>query len=130
MTSDLPGSLIWATRGRSWGFRFLLDGGLPDPLPAYDVAFSNLRDTPTAWRRVAGKVSLRFDDPLTRRDASGRVIPHEFVVSGTLGDEIESVEDGLLKVWPLVSSAYARVWESGRLPTAADLGLNPPGDAS
>ena len=33
-------SLIWATRGRTWGFRFLRDGGFPDPLPVYDLAFS------------------------------------------------------------------------------------------
>ena len=25
-------SLIWATRGRTWGFRFLLNGGFADPL--------------------------------------------------------------------------------------------------
>lgn len=126
MTLDqgLLGTLIWATRGRTWGFRFLLDGGLPDPLPAYDLAFSNLGGAPTAWQRVAERVALRFDDPLARRDVSGRVIPHEFVVSGDLAGEIESVEDGLEKVWPLVADAYARVWESNGPPSTADLTLN------
>jgi hypothetical protein len=60
---------------------------------------------------------------LGRRDASGRVIPHEFVVFGDLGDEIESVEDGLTHIWPLVAEAYARVWDAERPPSAADLRL-------
>jgi hypothetical protein len=52
--------LIWATRGRSWGFRFLLDGGLADPLGAYEAAFSGLNDDPELWRRSVGRVPLRF----------------------------------------------------------------------
>src|SRR5204863_330094 len=82
----------WATCGRSWGFRFLLTGELTDPLPVYDRVFAGLEDKPAAWRRAAGKVALRFPDPLGRKDAAGRVIPHEFVVSGDLADRIESVE--------------------------------------
>ena len=33
--------LIWATRGRSWGFRFLLNAGLPDPLADYERSFAD-----------------------------------------------------------------------------------------
>jgi len=88
---DLPERLIWATRGRSWGFRFLLNGGLSDPLLVYERSFADLEDEPTTCHRSARKVALRFPDPLGRRDASGRIIPHEFVVIGDLADEIESV---------------------------------------
>ena len=123
--TDLPERLIWATRGRSWGFRFLLKGGLSDPLLVYERSFANLEDEPTACRRAAGTVALRFPDPLGRRDASGRVIPHEFVVFGDLADEIESVEDGLQRVWPRVAEAYARVWDTERPPSVADLRLTP-----
>ena len=132
MRSDnaLPERLIWATRGRSWGFRFLLKGGLSDPLPAYERSFAGDDDKPAMWRRAAGTVALRFPDPLGRRDASGRVIPHEFVVFGDLDDEIESVEDGLTHIWPLVAEAYARVWDAERPPSAADLRLTAEGDAS
>ena len=119
----LPELLIWATRGRSWGFRFLLRGGLSDPLLVYERSFADLEDEPTACHRAAGNVALRFPDPLGRRDASGRVIPHEFVVLGALADEIESVEDGLQHVWPLVAEAYARVWDAERPPSVADLRL-------
>lgn len=120
---DLPATLIWATRGRSWGFRFLLNGGLSDPLADYERIFAGLGDEPTTWRRAAGKVALRFPDPLGRRDSAGRVIPHEFVVSGNLADEIESVEDGLHRVWPLVTEAYTRVWAAEYPPSVADLRL-------
>ena len=44
--------LIWATRGRTWGFRFLRDGGFEDPLPVYDEAFSEVGDEPEVCRRV------------------------------------------------------------------------------
>ena len=118
---DLPGGLIWATRGRSWGFRFLLDGGLADPLVEYERIFADLGDEPTALRRVAGKVALRFPDPLGRRDAAGRVIPHEFVVSGDLANDIESAEDGRQRVWPPVAEAYAQVWDADEPPSATDL---------
>ncbi|WP_432886984.1 hypothetical protein ACQPYH_04530 [Kribbella sp. CA-245084] len=131
---DLPGSLIWATRGRSWGFRFLLNGGWSDPLLNYERSFAGLEDEPATWRRSAGKVALRFPDPLGRKDAAGRVIPHEFVVSGALADEIDSVEDGRQQIWPLVAGAYARVWDAEGPPSTADLGFtthdNPPLDAA
>jgi hypothetical protein len=131
--TDLPEWLIWATRGRSWGFRFLLKGGLPDPLLIYERSFAELGDEPATCHRAAGKVALRFPDPLGRRDAAGRVIPHEFVLSGDLADEVESVEDGLQQVWPLVAGAFARVWGADRPPSAADLRLaaeeDPPLDA-
>lgn len=113
--------LIWATRGRAWGFRFLLDAGLRDPLAEYERVFADLGDEQATWRRTEGKVALRFPDPLGRRDSARRLIPHEFVVFGDLADEIESVEDGLQRVWPLVAEAYARVWEGEGPPSPADL---------
>lgn len=115
--------LIWATRGRTWGFRFLLDGGLTDPLEEYEQAFAGLGDEPTACGRVAGKVALRFPDPGGRRDAAGRLIPHELVLSGQSASDIHSAEDGLQRVWPLIEKAYARVWDADVPPSNVDLGL-------
>ena len=127
---ELSAWLIWATRGRFWGFRFLLNGGLSDPLPAYERSFAGDHDRPATWRRAAGTVALRFPDPLGRRDASGRVIPHEFVVFGEQADGIESVEDGLTHIWPLVAEAYARVWDAERPPSAAEVRLTAEGNPS
>ena len=42
---------------------------------------------------------------------------------GDLADEIESVEDGLRQIWPLVAEAYAGVWDAERPPSIADLRL-------
>jgi hypothetical protein len=73
-------------------------------------------ETP-AWQRVAETaalpemVALRFPDPQGRRDAAGRVIPHDFVVFPPLAAEIDSVEDGLRLVWPHVEDEFARVFE-------------------
>ncbi|MDF9715686.1 hypothetical protein INN71_09730 [Nocardioides sp. ChNu-153] len=110
--------LIWATRGRSWVFRFLLDAGLSDPLPMYERTFGALRDQSEAWRREGTNVALRFPDPEGRADTAGRVIPHEFIVLGPLARQIESVEDGREQLWPVVSAAYAAVWDSPSPPSA------------
>lgn len=115
------GGLIWATRGRSWGFRFLLDGGLSDPLPEYERVFAELDDATASWHRTGRTVAVRFPDPMTRRDASGRLIPHEFVVFGDLANDVASVEDALRLVWPLVKDAYARVWDADAPPSIGDL---------
>ena len=117
----VPDHLIWATRGRAWGFRFLLDAGLGDPLAEYERAFAERSDGPSAWRRAAGRLALRFPDPMGRRDASGRVIPHEFILIGDLGSAIDSVEAGIREVWPVVADTYARFWDAERPPSAADV---------
>jgi hypothetical protein len=120
-------NLVWATRGRVWGFRFLLDGGFGDPLPVYDSAFSGTEGESAVYRRIASRVALRFPDPLGRRDEAGRVIPHDFVVLPPLADEVRSVDEGILVVWPLVADFYADVWDEMQPPSGpsvrAALGL-------
>jgi hypothetical protein len=125
--SDLDERLIWATRGRSWGFRFLLNGGFADPLPTFERAFKGVEDEPTCCHRTQGAVALRLSDPLGRRDASGRVIPHEFVVIGDRADTIKSVKEGLQIIWPLTRETYALVWDSERPPATCTC-LEPKGD--
>ena len=131
---DAPEGLIWATRGRHWGFRFLLDGGFSDPLPEYERIFDGVGDSPTVWRFVAGKGALRFPDPDGRRDAAGRVIPHDFVLSEDLANDIQSAEDGREKVWPLLAEPYAQVWAAEVPPAPTGLPFatreDPPSDAS
>lgn len=112
-------NLIWATRGRRWGFRFLLDGGYPDPLPLHEEAFSGVADQREVCRRIGERVALRFPDPLLRTDQAGRVIPHYFVTWGPAVQGIASVEDGLQEIWPLVAAIYERVWDD-KLPPSAE----------
>lgn len=103
--------LIWATRGLTRGFQFLWDGGEADPLLVYDEVFSGLDDESEVCRRVGQKVALRFPDPLNRKDRAGRVIPHDFVIFAPLANQVDSVEDGLRLVWPLVADEFERVWK-------------------
>ncbi len=42
--------IIWATRGKTWGYKFLLDGQFADPLPVYERAFSGAEDEPEVFR--------------------------------------------------------------------------------
>lgn len=109
--------LIWASRGRSWGFRFLRTAGIPDPLPVYEIAFSGIEDMPQVWRRDGDMVALRLSDPHGRCDQSGRVIPHDFVLFGSLARKVHSIEDGHQEVWPLVADRFAEVWDKAELPT-------------
>jgi hypothetical protein len=106
---------IWATRGRTWGFRFLRDGGFADPLPHYDVAFAHMSGAgASACHRIGSMVAVRFPDPNGRTDSAGRVIPHDFVVFPPLCDRIETVDDALAEIWPLVAKEYEAIWESDR----------------
>jgi hypothetical protein len=110
---------IWATRGKAWGFSFLRRGGLVDPLRVYETAFSRIGDRPQAFRRVGDKVVLRFPDPAGRRDRAGRVIPHDFVLMGSLADEVNSLEDGRERMWNEVGDEFERIWDKPDPPAPA-----------
>ena len=112
-------TLIWATRGRSWGFRFLRDGGFPDPLPVYDHAFAGTEGESTTYQHIGSQVALRFADPDGRSDEAGRVIPHDIVVLPPLANDIRSIDDGLRIVWPLIADAFESLWDLERPPSAS-----------
>lgn len=105
-------SLIWATRGRTWGFRFLRSGGFDDPLPPYDAAFADIGAGQSVFRRVGTTVAARFQDPSGRKDSAGRPIPHELVIFPPLSDQIDNVADVLEQIWPLVAEEYESIWDS------------------
>lgn len=109
-------SMIWATRGRQWGFRFLRAAGFSDPLPIYESAFSSVDDASQVMRRNNDVVVLRLSDPNGRRDQSGRVIPHEFVIFEPLASRVHSIDDALQEVWPLVADRFAEVWDKTEVP--------------
>lgn len=103
-------SLLWATRGHTWGFRFLRDGDLADPLVEYERMFPTTRPPTPPLQRVASKVAVRLDEPDGRRDRSGRLIEHDFIVDCDLADQVHSVDDARRLLWPLVRDEYAAVW--------------------
>ena len=81
-------SLIWATRGRHWGFRFVYGGGFDDPLVEYDQIFGNVGPDDEVFVRIGDRAALRFPDPLDRTDRAGRVIPHEFVLDSSIASGV------------------------------------------
>ena len=103
--------LIWSTRGESWVFRFLLDGGYSDPLPVFETAFQNHWDEREFFRKDSRGIALRFPDPHGRRDRAGRVIPHEFVIEGPDADEIGTFDQAKDYVWNQVGDDYALIWD-------------------
>ncbi len=111
-TGDPAGSgcFIWATRGRTWGFRFLRDCGFDDPLEVYQDAFAGFGDRREGWQRLDAGVVLRFPDPEGRRDAAGRKIPHDLVLFDRWADGVDSLEAGIRRIWPEISDEFARVW--------------------
>ena len=111
--------LLWLTRGRTWGFRFLIRGE-QDPLPIYDSIFSTVGDVSEAWLRVDNRIALRIIDPAGRKDAAGRPISHDFVLAGEMARRVRSVSDGVSMVWPLVEGEYAKKYEADLSRSAGD----------
>lgn len=120
MTSPSPDDrprFIWATRGRTWGFRFLRDGGFEDPLTAYERAFAQVEDQAEIWSPLSDGVSVaRFADPNGRTDAAGRIIPHEFVLIGAWAEEIDSLEQAQRLLWGQVADEFEAAYERAAPP--------------
>jgi hypothetical protein len=117
--ADTRDGFIWVTRGQTWGFRFLRDGGLSDPLTVYEATFSTVGDQREACRRIDDRVALRFPDPDERRDEAGRVITHDFVLTGWRAEQITSLEDGRHQVWDEVKEEYESIWNNPDPPLPA-----------
>jgi hypothetical protein len=111
---------IWATRGRTWGFRFLQDGGQADPFAEYSKAFFGIEHEQEVVSRKGGATALRFSDPDGRRDSAGRLIPHEFVLFGDLTPEINTIQDGIDQVWPSIAEEFDRIWNLPEAPSPND----------
>lgn len=110
-------NFIWATRGRTWGFRFLRIGDLSDPLSVYETAFAGTGDTIDAFRKRGATLAVRFADPEGRRDRAGRVIPHEFVILAPDAARFDTAEDARAALWEAVGEQYASVWNQPSVPS-------------
>ena len=106
MRVDLSRHLVWLTRGRDWGFRFLSLGPFSLELAqkAYQVVFGENgygdREV-VGWTMKCGEhvyqfVAYRFNDcRQSWKDIAGRVIPHEMIVVNE-GDGIQCSRDELM----------------------------------
>lgn len=129
--SWLPDRLLWATRGRSWDFRFLLRAkatGL-NPLSLYEAVFAVseasaplVEGQPQCFRAKvvdAGGadcwvIGARFLDPDTDcRDEAGRRIPHEILLVGKgskMPDPRTAPVDWHLQVFQRLAPVYREVY--------------------
>ena len=116
LTLDLS-NMLWSTRGKEWGFRFLhvpSDRTLP-----WDEVYSKVfgsSDDHARYRhgsihmpqcRSTAYIAVRLFDPEQDwRDSAGRAIPHEllFVV------DPESMDRAIRVDWPRVVLAHLRPW--------------------
>ena len=104
-------SILWATRGLHWGFRFLLDGDSNSPLATYRQAFGRSHARRELCDVYEAYTAVRFEDPMGRTDDAGRIIPHDFVLEGDMAKGVTSVGAALEIIWPLVAQRYAAIWD-------------------
>ncbi len=107
---------VWATRGRSWGFRFLNTGELDQPRAVYLDLFDGREFSSHFFERRGPQAAVRFEDPEGRLDRSGRVITHDFVVLEGMDESIQTVEAARAAVWPSVADEYAEFYEQDSTP--------------
>ena len=109
---------LWATRGKTWGFRFLHTAGLANPLAVYEDAFAGTESKPETFTRRDKTLAVRFPDPDGRTDRAGRVIPQEFVVLDPDYAIFQDADAARRALWSEVREPYAAVWEQTSPPTA------------
>lgn len=110
--------LMWATRGRTWGFRFLRRDPQRDPLTMYEEFFPPTELHAPPVRKVRDKVAVHLPDPQGRRDRSGRIIMHDFVLGGDDAALVSEVDDVERIVWPQVAKEYGEIWDQPDSPPA------------
>ena len=116
MSVSLPEHLIWLTRGRDWGFRFLSMGPFSPELvdELYKKVFGENGD---GAKEAAGTITIahgeqvyhyaayRFYDQCHEwRDVAGRAIPHEMIVV----HESARIECSAKELMDCVRPFYAR----------------------
>lgn len=105
-------SLLWSTRGRAWGYRFLARGGHDDPLPVYEAAFDGTDPDGEFLIRRGDVAVLRMRDPQGRRDRSGREIIHDFLLDGEEAAMVTDLETARQIVWSMVGTTYDALWDA------------------
>jgi hypothetical protein len=114
-TDAEPTGIIFNSRGKNLGHRFLMDGGI-----GFEGGFSQMVksggtesniDDFTRFGDNLEKVRSSFLDPEGRTDRAGRAIMHDLVIPAGLSKDINSVEDVKKKIWPMVSEAYDKFYE-------------------
>lgn len=110
-----PTSIIHSSRGHSKGFHFLERGGLNNPLLERDIAKVSDSTPIGTFKRYGNnleKAFVSFHDPLGRRDAAGRVIPHEVFLPKHLADGVNTHEEAVKVAWPLLKDKFDAMYKA------------------
>lgn len=108
-----PTDVIHASRGKNKGFRFLQNGGLPDPLHEYERAGFPLSDnTHVRYGKNNEKIAVSFHDPKGRRDFAGRPLHHEVILPKEHAAGLNDFESVKQKAWSLVQARYEPFYQS------------------
>lgn len=106
VTQGEPTSVVMASRGKNRGFRFIKNGGVPDPLVEYMKSSLLKSETQGFEKYDGGKVAVSFLNPDGLKDKSGRVIPISLVIPKSQATGINSTDDVLKSVWPQIKDAF------------------------
>lgn len=109
-----PVGIVHAARGKHKGFTFPQRGGLDDPVKEYDKANPDSLVL-NSYRRYGDrqeKVAAKFSDPLGRKDRAGRPIEHNVILPEDLASRINSFDDIVPTVWPLIDNTYAALYDA------------------
>lgn len=112
-------TVLWVTRGFDWGSRFVWDGGLSDPLQLFEQGFVGVSGGREGVAVSPTIRAARFQDPLGRRDRSGRPILHEFVVSHEAGLQFATLTEAVEVLWPLAADEYETAWAETPAPRSS-----------
>lgn len=102
-----PVTVIHVSRGKNQGFRFYNDGQSPSPLSEYDKGFADHQESSDYFKKYDGKIAATFLDPEGRTDRAGRNIPHQVIIPKSMADGINSIDDVVAKIWPIVKEDYS-----------------------
>lgn len=112
-----PTGIMFSSRGIDKGFHFLQNGGLKDPLKELEkagVGDSTPIGTFKRYGKNAEKVYVSFSDPLGRKDAAGRVIPHSVHLPKHLAEGVNTHEEAVNKAWPLIKDSFDAMYKSSK----------------
>lgn len=112
-----PTGVMHSSRGIDKGFHFLQNGGLKNPLKELEAAGVGDSTPVGAFKRYgknAEKVYVSFYDPLGRKDAAGRVIPHGVHLPKHLAEGINTQEDAVNRAWPLIKDSFDAMYKSSK----------------
>lgn len=115
-----PTRPILASRGKNIGYHILDSGGVQNPvglLDALGLTTSGSNElAPGEMRKMAGKIAAVLPDPEGRKDHAGRPLNHSIVIPRSMASDINSMDDVLQKVWPMLKPTYEEMYQRSLKP--------------